>query len=86
MKKTLNILCSVFLSAWFTVNAKVLDYRELRGVQTLLAQQGHVTQLREGVVVTDGAGVIIINVKTPRGSTIEIIGDGRHIREIKESY
>jgi hypothetical protein len=86
MKKALNIFCVCLLSGWMTLNVKMLDHRALTSVQGILAQHGHAAQLKEGSVITDGANMIMLVVKTSRGSTIEIMGDKERIREIKETY
>ncbi|MBU4448229.1 MAG: hypothetical protein KKD99_06555 [Proteobacteria bacterium] len=86
MKKALNIFCVCLLSGWMTFNMKMLDSKALTEVQGMLAQNGHVAKLTEGSLITDGDNLIMIVVKTRKGSTIEIIGDRQQIREIKESY
>ena len=86
MRKVLNILGVALLSGWMTFNVKFLDHRALTSVQGILAQHGHAAQLKEGSVITDGANMIMVVVKTSRGSTIEITGDKERIREIKETY
>jgi hypothetical protein len=86
MRKVFNILGVALLTGWMTLNVKLLDTRALNSVQGILAQHGHATQLKEGSVITDGANMIMIVVKTSRGSTIEIMGDKQKIREIKETY
>jgi hypothetical protein len=86
MKRALNIFCVCLLGGWMTFNAKLLDTRELGKVQGILAQHGHVAKLTEGSLITDGANLIMLVVKTGSGSTIEIKGDRQKIREIKESY
>jgi hypothetical protein len=69
-----------------TFNVKLLDHRALTSVQGILAEHGHAARLTEGSVITDGENLIMLVVKTTRGSTIEIMGDRKKIREIKESY
>jgi hypothetical protein len=86
MKKVFSILSAVLLSGWMTFNVKLLDHRALTSVQGILAEHGHAARLTEGSVITDGANMIMVVVKTTRGSTIEIVGDRKKIREIKESY
>lgn len=86
MRKFFNILSVALLSGWMTFNVKLLDHRTLTSVQSILARHGHAAQLKEGSVITDGANMILVVVKTSRGSTIEILGDRQKIREIKESY
>jgi hypothetical protein len=86
MRKVLSILGVALLSGWMTFNVKLLDHRALTSVQGMLAQHGHAAKLTEGSVITDGANIIMVIVKTNRGSTIEIIGDKQRIREIKETY
>jgi hypothetical protein len=86
MKKVFSILSVALLSGWMTFNVKLLDTRALNSVQGLLAQHGHAARLTEGSVITDGENMIMVVVKTTRGSTIEIVGDRKKIREIKESY
>jgi hypothetical protein len=86
MKKVFSILSAVLLSGWMTFNVKMLDQRALTSVQGILADHGHGARLTEGSVITDGENLILLVVKTTRGSTIEIMGDSKKIREIKESY
>ncbi len=85
-KKVFSILSVVLLSGWVTLNVKMLDQRALTSVQGILAEHGHTARLTEGSVITDGENLIMLVVKTSRGSTIEIMGDRKKIREIKESY
>jgi hypothetical protein len=85
-KKVFSILSVVLLSGWVTLNVKMLDQRALTSVQGILAEHGHMARLTEGSVITDGENLIMLVVKTSRGSTIEIMGDRKKIREIKESY
>ena len=86
MKKILSILSVALLSGWMTFNMKLLDVRSLASMQNILEQHGHAAQLTEGSVITDGKNVVLVVVKTTRGSTIEIMGDRQQIREIKETY
>jgi len=86
MKKVFSILSVALLSGWVTLNVKLLDNRALTSVQGILAQHGHAAKLTEGSVITDGANLIMVVVKTSRGSTIEIMSDKQRIREIKETY
>lgn len=86
MKKVFKILGVALLSGWMTLNVKVLDGRGLISVERLLAENGRVTQLVEGSVITDGKNMVAIVVKTNQGSTIEILGDKLGIQEIKESW
>jgi hypothetical protein len=66
------------------VRQKILQL--VTSIQNILAQYGHAAQLTEGSVVTDGANMIMVVIKTSRGSTIEIMRDKQRIREIKETY
>jgi hypothetical protein len=86
MKKVFSILSAVLLSGWMTFNIKMLEQRALTSVQGILAEHGHKARLTEGSVITDGENLIMLVVKTSRGSTIEIMGDKQRIREIKETY
>ena len=86
MKKVFKILGVALLSGWVTLNVKVLDGRGLISIEKLLAENGHITQLVEGSVITDGKNLVAFVVKTQQGSTIEILGDKQGIREIKETY
>jgi hypothetical protein len=86
MRKFFNILGVALLSGWMTFNMKMLDYRSLKSVQGMLAQHGHAARLIEGSLITDGQNLIMLVVKTSRGTTIEVIGDRERIKEIKETY
>lgn len=86
MKKVFSILGVALLSGWMTFNMKLLDHRALTSMQGVLAQHGHTAKLTEGSVITDGENLILVVVKTSRGSTIEILGDRERIKEIKETY
>ncbi|MBW1947823.1 MAG: hypothetical protein JRI33_07800 [Deltaproteobacteria bacterium] len=86
MKKVLKILSVALLSGWMTFNMKLLDPRTLVSIEHILAQHGHAAKLTEGSVITDGKNLILVVVKTSRGSTIEILGDRQKIHEIKETY
>jgi hypothetical protein len=86
MRKVFSILGVALLSGWMTFNMKLLDHRALTSMQGVLAQHGHTARLTEGSVITDGENLILVVVKTSRGSTIKILGDRERIKEIKETY